>query len=185
MKKKLTGPSNRLYRKRFLGSVFNEHVALMMIFSGDWYWHTLVISNLTQCSGIILPFSLAEAILRVLIDANPEEFEEYKLNIPEMCYSIQQYYNTWISPCYYMSIVAIIYRFVLVKYADHGLVNDRYYHNMNQTLFKALYWISNIFLFVLNQGVTLSNHFKDGNPFKNTYRFASSILSMQFFQPLL
>ena len=84
-----------------------------------------------------------------------------------------------------MSIVAIIYRFVLVKYADHGLVNDRYYHNMNQTLFKALYWISNIFLFVLNQGVTLSNHFKDGNPFKNTYRFASSILSMQFFQPLL
>ena len=137
-----------------------------------------MLSNLIQFSGVILPFSLAESILRVLIDANPEEFEEYKLNIPEMCYSIQQYYNTWISPCYYMSIVAIIYRFVLVKYADHGLVNDRYYHNMNQTLFKALYWISNIFLFVINQGVVLSAHLKRGNPFRNSYRFDSSLINL-------
>ena len=38
-------------------------------------------------------------------------FEEYKVNIPELCYSLMQYQATWLSPNYYMSLVAIIYRY--------------------------------------------------------------------------
>ena len=43
-------------------------------------------------------------------------------------------------------------RFVLVKYSHRGLVNDRYYYNMNMKLFKYLFWISNISAVAVNQG---------------------------------
>ena len=45
-------------------------------------------------------------------------------------------------------------RFVFVKYANRGLVNDRYYYNANMTLVNVLFWISNICLFLVNQGNT-------------------------------
>ena len=38
-------------------------------------------------------------------------FEEYKDKIPELCHTMQQYYVTWISPNYYMSLAAVIYRY--------------------------------------------------------------------------
>ena len=37
-------------------------------------------------------------------------FEEYSVMIPELCTSMQQYYVTWISPNYYMALIAIMYR---------------------------------------------------------------------------
>ena len=38
-------------------------------------------------------------------------FEEYSVKIPELCSSMQQYYATWISPNYYMALIAIMYRY--------------------------------------------------------------------------
>ena len=102
---------------------------------------------------------------------------------------MQQYYVTWISPCYYMSLVAIMYRyrgqrtedtvsdtfcrFVLLKYADRGLANDRYYYNMNMSLFNILFWLSNIVLFAINQGIVWAHFFKNEKSiFENGYRFS-------------
>ena len=59
-----------------------------------------------------MPFDLAEAILRVLIETYPISFEEYEENIPELCSSLQQLDVTWVCPAYYMSIGAIIYRWL-------------------------------------------------------------------------
>ena len=62
-------------------------------------------------------------------------------------------------------------RFVLVKYADRGLANDRYYYNMNWTLFNVLFWIINICLFAVNQGMMWSFSLKHGNDYvENSYR---------------
>ena len=63
-------------------------------------------------------------------------------------------------------------RFVLIKYVDRGLGNDRYYYNMNMTLFKTLFWIINISFFFINQGNFLAYSIKyDGaSLFSNTYR---------------
>ena len=62
-------------------------------------------------------------------------------------------------------------RSVFLKYADRGLVNDRYYYNMNMSLFNGLFWFSNIFLFAINQAILWVHFFKYGeSPFKNAYR---------------
>ena len=63
-------------------------------------------------------------------------------------------------------------RFVLIKYVDRGLVNDRYYYNMNMTLFKTLFWIINISVFFINQGNILAFSIKHGGTslYSNTYR---------------
>ena len=114
-------------------------------------------------------------------------FEEYKDKIPELCHTMQQYYVTWISPNYYMSLAAVIYRyspllmlwkmgnfcrFVLLKYADRGLVNDRYYYNMNMSLFNVLFWLSNIVLFTINQGIVWVHVFKHGTSlFQNAHKY--------------
>ena len=121
-------------------------------------------------------------------------FEGYKENIPELCYSLMQYYATWLSPNYYMSLAAIMYRYrdhhysahkwkktpfiefesfsrsVFLKYADRGLVNDRYYYNMNMSLFNGLFWFSNIFLLTINQGMIWVHYFNGESPYQNTYR---------------
>ena len=66
----------------------------------------------------------------------------------------------------------VLIRFVLIKYVDRGLVNDRYYYNMNMTLFKTLFWIINVSFFFINQGNFLAYSIKyDGaSLFSNTYR---------------
>ena len=68
-------------------------------------------------------------------------------------------------------------RFVLVKYSHRGLVNDRYYYNMNMKLFKYLFWISNISAVAVNQGNMWSFSIKHGYSLvTNTYRFSSFAL---------
>ena len=63
-------------------------------------------------------------------------------------------------------------RFVLLKYADRGLVNDRYYYNMNMTLFNILFWLSNIVLFAINQGMIWAHFVKHGRSlFQNAYKY--------------
>ena len=59
----------------------------------------------------------------------------------------------------------------MVKYADRGLANDRYYWNMNLTLFKYLFWVSNISCQAVPQGNMWSFYIKHGySLFSNTYR---------------
>lgn len=59
----------------------------------------------------------------------------------------------------------------MVKYADRGLANDRYYYNMNRSLFNALFWITNICLFAVNQGMMWSFPLIHGKDFaENSYR---------------
>ena len=88
-------------------------------------------------TGLIVPFNLSTAILRVPTDLYPDDLHEFVKSIPLMCVSLQHFYGTWISFWYYMSVSAIVFRFVMVKYSDRGLANDRYYWNMNHALFKA------------------------------------------------
>ena len=61
----------------------------------------------------------------------------------------------------------------MIKYVDRGLVNDRYYYNMNMTLFKTLFWVINITFFLINQGNTLAFSIKyDGASLvANTHRW--------------
>ena len=63
------------------------------------------------------------------------------------------------------------FRGVFLKYAERGLVNDRYYYNMNMFLFNVLFWFSNISLFAINQGILWVHFFKYGESnFQNAYR---------------
>ena len=78
-------------------------------------------------------------------------------------------------PSYKLSHV----RFVLVKYSHRGLVNDRYYYNMNMKLFKYLFWISNISAVAVNQGNMWSFSIKHGYSLvTNTYRFSTYALTI-------
>lgn len=59
----------------------------------------------------------------------------------------------------------------MIKYSNRGLVNDRYYWNMNWSLLRTLFWIGNIALFVFNQAFSLASILKYGhNVFSHTYR---------------
>ena len=145
---------------------------------------------------MIHPFNLATAILRLLMDNYREAFREYEPYVPVICVSLQHFYGTWISCWYYMSAIAIIFRcdnshvslyklspvrFVLVKYSHRGLVNDRYYYNMNMKLFKYLFWISNISAVAVNQGNMWSFSIKHGYSLvTNTYRCSTSALTRTF-----
>ena len=63
-------------------------------------------------------------------------------------------------------------RSVFLKYADRGLVNDRYYYNMNMSLFTGLFWFSNIFLIAISQGMMWVHILKYGeSPFQNLYKY--------------
>ena len=67
-------------------------------------------------------------------------------------------YNSWV-------------RFVLVKYSDRGLVNDRYYYNMNLTLFKLLFWTLNLACLLVNQANVWSFSIKHGqSPLSSHHR---------------
>ena len=70
-------------------------------------------------------------------------------------------------------------RFVLIKYVDRGLVNDRYYYNMDMTLFKILFWIINISFFLINQGniFAFSIKHEGATLFDNTYRLVTVMFS--------
>ena len=60
----------------------------------------------------------------------------------------------------------------MIKYADRGLANDRYYWNMNQSLLKTLFWVLNIAILSVNQCNVLVFYLKHGRSlFSNTYRF--------------
>ena len=61
-------------------------------------------------TGLILPFNLATAILRLLIDNHPVALAEYQPLVPQLCVRLLNLYSTWISPSYYMSLVAIVFR---------------------------------------------------------------------------
>ena len=77
----------------------------------------------------------------------------------------------------------LIMRLVFVKYTDRGLANDRYYYNMNMTLFKRLFWTTNLSLFLLNQGVVWSYAIKHGRSFaENSHRFLYSQVFQQFWK---
>ena len=127
-------------------------------------------------------------------------FDSYHVLIPELCHTMQQYYVTWISPNYYMSLAAIMFRysqdeirggqlfefpifsrFVLLKYADRGLANDRYYYNMNMSLFNGLFWLGNIVLFTINQGGAWAYFIKHGRSlYQNAYKYCIVHISSTF-----
>ena len=59
----------------------------------------------------------------------------------------------------------------MIKYTNRGLVNDRYYWNMNLSLLKTLFWVSNISMLVANQANVLMFYLAHGRSmFSNTYR---------------
>ena len=121
--------------------------------------------------GVLIPFHLASAIFRLSVSQFPDFFSDYQRLVPEICSSMQYLQATWIASWYYMSVVSITFRFVMIKYADRGLVNDRYYWNMNLSLLKTLFWVLNIAILSTNQGNSLVYYIKHGRSlFSNTFR---------------
>ena len=55
----------------------------------------------------------------------------------------------------------------MVKYADRGLANDRYYYNTNMKLFTMLYWTLCGTIFLLNQALVISYYVKHGKKNNN------------------
>ena len=73
--------------------------------------------------------------------------------------------------CYSTHYRYLRLRFLMIKYANRGLANDRYYWNMNWRLLKILFWVINISFLVINQGNGLAFYLKNGRSmFAYTYR---------------
>ena len=62
---------------------------------------------------MILPFNLASLLLRLLIDNYPEAMTDSESSVHLICISLQYFYVTWISPWYYMSFTAVVFRLVV------------------------------------------------------------------------
>ena len=59
----------------------------------------------------------------------------------------------------------------MIKYSNRGLVNDRYYWNMDWTLLKRLFWVANSVMLVVNQVNPLIVYLVHGHSiYANTYR---------------
>ena len=72
----------------------------------------------------------------------------------------------------------------MIKYTNRGLVNDRYYWNMNWSLLKSLFWVSNTAFLMVNQGRGLAYLIKHGHSiYGNTYRWYHDTMK-QWWQPL-
>ena len=60
----------------------------------------------------------------------------------------------------------------MIKYTNRGLVNDRYYWNMNWSLLRTLFWTGNIVMLVSDQANYLATYLEHGHSiFAYTYRF--------------
>ena len=70
-----------------------------------------------------------------------------------------------------VSLMISVFRFVLMKYVDRGLADDRFWFNGGLRLFKLLFWLSNIFFILTQQGILLSHlfYFK-GNVYLKVFR---------------
>ena len=55
-------------------------------------------------------------------------------------------------------ITDLNYRFVLMKYSDRGLADDRFWFNGGLRLFNILFWLANIF-FILTNLALFSVHY--------------------------
>ena len=65
------------------------------------------------------------------------------------------------------------FRFVLMKYSDRGLADDRFWFNGSLELFKILFWFGNIFFILTNIGILTGHYFYHGhNFFLRVYRFS-------------
>ena len=65
----------------------------------------------------------------------------------------------------------LYYRFVLVKYSDRGLADDRFWFNGGLRLFNILFWLANIFFILTNLGILSIHYFYHGqNVFFRAYR---------------
>ena len=96
----------RLYRKQFLGTVFNQQVALMLVYSGGLYkperdrffeikkiahqsqiWFPDLVNSqylpllstiyLSFVPGLVIPLSTATAVFRLLSDLDPFNHQEF------------------------------------------------------------------------------------------------------------
>ena len=65
----------------------------------------------------------------------------------------------------------LYFRFVLMKYSDRGLADDRFWFNGGLRLFQILFWFANIFFILSNLGI-ISIHFiyHQRNVFARGYR---------------
>ena len=123
----------RLYKIRHLDSIFNQHVGLMMVFSGK----SFIVNNgfYDKSLGLFLPLNLATAILRLLIENYPEALADYEPLVPQLCNNLAEFHVAWINPCYYMSITAIVFRSQFLLLAPSSI--SKYQSKLRHVL-KAL-----------------------------------------------
>ena len=68
-------------------------------------------------------------------------------------------------------VQVVLHRFVLMKYSDRGLADDRFWFNGGLRLFEILFWFCNIFFILTNLGVISTHYFYHGqNYFLKVYR---------------
>ena len=128
----------------------------------------------------MLPLTLSTAVLRLYI-SQFSQFQQFSLLVPQIC-SVQRYleniaYTAW----FYGGIISIvfrsfepnysnlgynlslstffIYRYVLIKYADRGLVKHKLYKG-GMKLFHILFWLSCFFFYFVAQANVIGYYFK-------------------------
>ena len=178
--------AHRLFRKKFLDSIFNQHIALMMMFSGkfsaqDYHTESNCIWEMCRSrrlSSIRPDYHHLEVTCRpsplFLCPAPSGHLAQLLLLHVGGGYPVQVTRFTLLNV---NSNINSSVRFVLVKYSDRGLVNDRYYYNMNLTLFKLLFWTLNLACLLVNQANVWSFSIKHGqSPLLSHHRSTREIL---------
>ena len=173
--------SYQLRRRDYLGTVFNQQIALMLLISGaapvGFYFRLAV----TDCfKGVILPFTTSLAVLRAAAEFYPA-LRDYKAISLEICALQRHLDSTFLDSWLHMGSGSIMFRqnikrlfqinfcldfrFVLIKYPDRGLVNG------DSKLFVYLFWISNFFFVFSNEANKISLYLSRGESvFANTIR---------------
>ena len=70
-----------------------------------------LVTPLHCTAGLIVPFHLAAAIFRLLLETRPG-LEESEPVIPVLCSTLQYLQSTWLVSSYYMLSWAVVFRYI-------------------------------------------------------------------------
>ena len=109
----------RLYRKQFLGTGFNQQIALMLVYSGgllsclnQTFLEVSIPIYLCCVLGLVIPLSTAIATFRLLSDLDPFNHQEfvYFYLAPSICAFQRSLETLFHAVCFYGSFVSVLFR---------------------------------------------------------------------------
>ena len=139
--------SYRLVRRRFLHTVFNQHIALMFLVTG------LHVPIMTASSGYLLASSSS------LSSSNRTRDSGSDLMVCKWWYSV---HAIWIILIMFGCLFALFFRYILVLFPDRGLVAKT---GTNLKYFNILFWLKLVACCTLTLGNIFGNLIMDNNFF--------------------